>query len=265
MSQLRHQNIVNVVGTSKNERVFIIVMEYLKGGCLQDRLIRPYPFNEFKEIALQICESLSFAHNNRILHGNLRPKNILFTEEGVVKIADFGFDQHYGGADGVENWYHVEGEERTGRSDIYAAGIIFYQMINGATDKLKWKDGQLVTTEELGATPEALQDLIHTMTNRKEEHRYRSFEQVLRDLREIEVEEKVVVVEAPKRKRVVKKKSKKPLIITLVVLLGIFGAEGYILYAGKGDVVMQFAASKGQKVFKWLQGQYSSSNLWFDK
>ena len=129
LSQLTHPNIVNVIGTSKNERVFIIVMEYLKGGCLQDRLIRPYPLTEFKEVALQISRAINFAHNNRILHGNLRPKNILFTEHSVAKIVDFGFDEHYGGE--RDNWYEVLGEERTGRIDIYAAGLVFFQMITG--------------------------------------------------------------------------------------------------------------------------------------
>jgi serine/threonine protein kinase len=81
--------------------------------------------------AEEICEGLSFAHKNRIIHGNLRPSNILFTQSGIAKIADFGIQEHYADRETPQNWYSVSGEEKSPKTDIYSAGVIFHQMLTG--------------------------------------------------------------------------------------------------------------------------------------
>ena len=96
LTSLEHRNIANVLGASKNDRFFIIVMEYLSGGSLEDRLIQPLPVGEALKVAREICEGLSFAHANGVVHGSLQPGNILFSESGQAKIADFGLDEHEG-------------------------------------------------------------------------------------------------------------------------------------------------------------------------
>jgi serine/threonine-protein kinase len=62
LTSLEHRNIANVLGASKNDRYFIVVMEYLSGGSLQDRLIQPLPVGEALKVAREVSEGLSFAH-----------------------------------------------------------------------------------------------------------------------------------------------------------------------------------------------------------
>ena len=170
LTSLKHRNIINILGTSKNERVFIVVMEFAKGGSLQDRLTRPIPLWEFMPIATQACEGLAFAQQNGIQHGNLRPANILFDSRKSVKVTDFGLKEHYGES-ARKNWYRQDGEEKSHRSDIYALGIIFRQMLTGASpDSMD---------QEL---PRAIQPLIERMTHPNPLQRYSRFSEIGSDL-----------------------------------------------------------------------------------
>ena len=238
-------------------------MEYLKGGCLQDRLIRPYSLTEFKEVALQICRALNFAHNNRILHGNLRPKNILFTDHGVAKIVDFGFDEHYG--EGRDNWYEVSGEERTGRTDIYAAGLVFFQMIAGESGKPKSKKEELVGSENFDKAPGRLQSIIKKMTDNDVEERYQSFVPIIDEIEAVHIEKEVVVVPYERPIRQPKKKSIAPVIVTLVVVFGFLSAESYYLYTGESNVVFDKIHQLSDQAFDWMQSEYNRSNFWHIK
>ena len=82
LASLEHENIVKTHGTSRNDRHFILVQEYLSGGTLNDKLAFQLNWQEILKIASQICQAMIFAHNNRIVHGHLRPTNILFTTDG---------------------------------------------------------------------------------------------------------------------------------------------------------------------------------------
>jgi len=128
LSSLRHKNIANILGTSKNDKAFIVVMEYLSGGSLKDRLVQSYKMDKFLILGRQICEGLSFAHRNKVIHGDLRPSNILFTNAGLAKITDFGLGEHYVPPLGKVNWYNPTGEPKSVKCDILAAGVIFYQI-----------------------------------------------------------------------------------------------------------------------------------------
>ncbi len=180
LTALKHKNIVNILGASGSERVFIIVMEYLSGGSLTDRLIRPLPWAEALRIGRQICEGLSFAHKNRMAHGNLRPSNILLADSGQVKLTDFGLEEHYTlGQDGV-NWYNVCREPRSPGADIFAAGTIFYQMLTG--DLPTWKGGRLVHGDYFRLLPIELQGMVTRMLSRDQGARHGSFDQVTEEI-----------------------------------------------------------------------------------
>jgi|TARA_Y100000310_G_scaffold342275_1_gene444800 serine/threonine-protein kinase len=182
LTSLKHQNIINILGTSKNERVFILVMEFVKGGCLQDRLTRPLPLAEFMPIAKQICDGLAFAQQNRIRHGNLRPTNILF-DGNRVKVADFGLNEHYGDT-AQKNWYRPVGEEKSHRTDIYALGIIFKQMLTGSTPDCPAED-----------LPNAIVPLITKMTEPDPAERYGRFSEVSADLKNLDENGEQVFIE----------------------------------------------------------------------
>ncbi len=186
LNNLPHANIVKIKGASSNERVFITVMEYLKGGCLQDRLIQPYPLTEFFPIVLQITEAMVFAHQNQIIHGNLRPKNILFTAEGNAKVSDFGFDEHYGDDAAGANWYNYFGEEKSAKADIYAAGVIFYQMLLGGQCLPQWRNKKLITHDTFSDLPASMRQMILKMLHLNPAERYDGFSAVLSDLKKLE-------------------------------------------------------------------------------
>lgn len=177
LTSLKHKNIVNVLGASRNEQFFIIVMEYLSGGSLNDRLIKPYPLDEFLKTAREICQGLSFAHRNRIVHGNLRPSNILFSETGQVKIADFGLDEHYANRDDLVSWYNVKGEPKSRLTDIFATGVIFYQMLTGAMPPCV--NPQSSQDKNFESLPLELQQMLSQMLSLERENRLNSFDQII--------------------------------------------------------------------------------------
>ena len=160
-------------------------MEYLKGGCLQDRLIKPFGWKNFLTIATQICEAMDYAHRNQVIHGNLRPRNILFTSKGQAKISDFGFDEHYGSGQKGGNWYSYLGEDKSVKTDIYAAGVLFYQMLTASQCPPEWQSGKLVANAQFKALPPALQDVLLKMMQPNAEERYDSFLEVLAALKAV--------------------------------------------------------------------------------
>lgn len=187
LSKLAHPHIVKIKGTSSNERVFISVMEYLKGGCLQDRLIQPYALPEFFTIAKQIAEAMAFAHQNQIIHGNLRPENILFTAEGIAKVADFGFDERPNAALQTTNGYQPFEQKRSVKADIYAAGVIFYQMLLGGDCMPQWHNKKLVTHDVFFEFPASLRNMLQKMLSNEPDEAYSRFTQVLSDLQKLEL------------------------------------------------------------------------------
>ena len=161
LTTLRHKNILNILGASKNDRYFIIVMEYLRGGNLKDRLIQPLPLPEVIRIMREMCEGLSFAHKNRIVHGNLRPSNIMFTESDHIKITDFGLDEHYDDQKEEANWYSREALMGSPQGDIFAIGTIIYQMLTGQLPV--WKRRRLKPSKLFESNPANVQEIVINM------------------------------------------------------------------------------------------------------
>lgn len=177
LAALRHPHITDILGASRNDQYFIIVMEYLSGGSLADRLVTPCPVHGFLTVAREICDGLSFAHTNRIIHGNLRPSNILFTREGHAKLVDFGLNEHYGPQQGGDNWYNHYREPKSIAADIFAGGVIFYQMLTGSLPPCV--TGQRTHAARFEDLPAHLQELVAGMLARAPAMRPASFDAVL--------------------------------------------------------------------------------------
>ncbi|MFL0801271.1 MAG: protein kinase [Agarilytica sp.] len=178
---VRHRNIVKVLGTSQNERAFILVMEYCSGGSLAERLVKPYAHESFLTIAQQILDGLIAAQKENIIHGNLRPTNILFDQNGCVKVSDFGLDEHYGATE--SNWYSTEENDKLVNpelADVFALGVIFYQMLTGELPR--WKQGNLVKSKAFTVQPEGLQKLIRKMLAKSPQKRPKTFAVISRIL-----------------------------------------------------------------------------------
>jgi serine/threonine protein kinase len=123
------------------EREPYIVMEYVGGGSLRDRMRQPLSVDEIRRIMGQTCLALGFAHHNQIVHRDIKPENILLTAAGQAKVADFGiarelsgFTVTHAGPIGTPEYMSPEqakGENVQPASDVYAAGVVLYELLAG--------------------------------------------------------------------------------------------------------------------------------------
>jgi serine/threonine protein kinase len=178
LSAFDHPGIVRVHEVSKSDKAYVVVMDYVPGGSLRDHLVRPWSWRKSLELMRGVCEALAFAHRHGIVHGNLRPSNILFAGKGDAQVTDFCLDEHYSGDKKRRNWYGVADEARSVRADVFAIGVILYEMlVAGLPD---WgRDGRLVMSPALRALPAGVQELLARMADQQAERRYTGFEEVL--------------------------------------------------------------------------------------
>ena len=209
LASLEHENIVKAHGTSRNDRHFILVQEYLSGGTLNDKLAFQLNWEEILRIASQICQAMIFAHNNRIVHGHLRPTNILFTTDGQVKLADFSTEDDL---TSVENsqFYRLDGEPRSKASDIYATSVILYQLFTGSLPR-RSQDTSFVMRKSFTKLPGDIQLLIANMISTIPEYREGNSLQRAVELFRQHIQnkhDKTFTKEGPERKRKVRDRKK---------------------------------------------------------
>jgi hypothetical protein len=142
LAQLSHPNIVAVYDVGEVDDSPFIVMEYLPGGSLKQRIeqIGPVKTGDAVRIALEVANGLAFAHSKGIVHADLKPSNILFDANDVAKICDFGIartpqedadtPQLYATAMYVAP-ERVEGKSATVQSDVYGLGLVLYEALVG--------------------------------------------------------------------------------------------------------------------------------------
>lgn len=143
-ARLSHPNIVNIYDVGKDEEVDYIVMEYVSGETLKQRIQRlgPLPTEMAICIAIEIAEALENAHQNKIIHCDIKPHNILITRTGRIKVTDFGIARaattatmtQTGTILGSVHYFSPEqakGVMITAKSDIYSLGIVIYEMLTG--------------------------------------------------------------------------------------------------------------------------------------
>jgi eukaryotic-like serine/threonine-protein kinase len=145
---LRHSNIVIIYDFGDEEGLPYIVMEYLDGEPL-DRLIRERTTLHLYEklnIVEQVCTALAYAHTQGIIHRDVKPANIIVQRDGLVKLLDFGIARtgerqsdlsmtRTGTLVGTPAYMAPErlrGDSLDGRSDIFAVGVVLYQLLSGA-------------------------------------------------------------------------------------------------------------------------------------
>lgn len=169
LASLEHENIVKTHGTSRNEKQFVLVQEYLSGGTLNDKLAFQMNWQEILKIASQICKAMIFAHNNRIVHGHLRPTNILFTDDGRVKLTDFSLEDDLSSVENAQ-FYQLPNEPRSKAADIYATGVILYQLFTGSLPSRN-QDATYVVRKAFNKLPDDIQLLIANMVSTIPENR----------------------------------------------------------------------------------------------
>ena len=144
LSSFNHRHIVKVFEFGETEKHTFIVMEYLNGGTLDDFVNKncPLTLKQFIDISSQICEGLAVIHSHNIVHRDLKSQNIMFDENGTIRIMDFGLSKSplvstmtsLGTVVGTlgyvapEQVTNIQVDQRT---DIFSLGVIFYQMLAG--------------------------------------------------------------------------------------------------------------------------------------
>ena len=144
IASLSHSNIVNVYDVGSENNINFIVMEYINGKTLKQIIQKNVRLSPLKtlDIAFQIAKALECAHKNNIIHRDIKPDNILITEDNIVKLTDFGIAKV---TDSVTitnpnkivgSVHYFSPEQAKGkfvdcRTDIYSLGIVMYQMTTG--------------------------------------------------------------------------------------------------------------------------------------
>ena len=235
LSGKSHPHIATVHGTAKNERVFIAVMEYVSGGSLADRLAQAFPLEHWLLLAQQICRGLHYAHELGLVHGNLRPSNILVVSPTHIKLTDFGFTDHSVG-EGVD-WYQPFDRGKSVASDIYSVAAILFHLLTG--EVVDHHDAGINNIDALRVLPGPLESILRKMLEVDPSRRYQSAEQVRRELARFSDSEKTVVSrpqELPAETGREKTRRRPAWVARLVVVLIIlfFAAEAVWLFAGDG-------------------------------
>ncbi|MDD4601414.1 MAG: Stk1 family PASTA domain-containing Ser/Thr kinase, partial [Negativicutes bacterium] len=143
-ARLSHPNIVNIYDVGHDEDIYYIVMEYISGETLKDRIIREkiLPVEIATRITLEIAEALEHAHQNNLVHCDIKPHNILITSSGRIKVTDFGIARavtsatmsHTGTVLGSVHYFSPEqakGSLISAKSDIYSLGVVLYELLTG--------------------------------------------------------------------------------------------------------------------------------------
>ena len=226
LHDLKHPNIVNIYGISKNSNAFTIAMEHLSGGSLQDRMARPYSLKQFIPIAKGVCSALKFSHDNEIAHGNLRPSNILFDDNKNVKLTDFGLAEHYTNNTIHNNWYQPKDQGCTSKTrDIYSSGAIFYHMLTGDLVQIKNKRIQGNTIFETFESD--IQDFLRNLIEEDRPDHYHSFDQVITDIEKIITDNNIK--RSKKHVRHEKHKNKtQGMLSQILVIIGVISAISLI-------------------------------------
>jgi serine/threonine protein kinase len=180
LATLNHPNIVDILTAEKQENVFFIVMEFVPGETLELIIEREGALDLTRALdyMCQICNGVDHAHRQGVLHRDLRPSNVLVTENGLLKVADFGTSRFLEiaahGTTVIGSPPYMAPEQFQGKavfaSDIYSLGVTMYQMLTGAlpydtpspADFERLQRGDLLSAPRLKnpKVPKAISDIV---------------------------------------------------------------------------------------------------------
>ncbi|MDF2886026.1 MAG: hypothetical protein K0R23_411 [Lacrimispora sp.] len=203
-ARLSHPNIVNIYDVVDEDDLHFIVMELIEGITLKNYIIKKgcLDIKEAIGIAMQVAQGIAAAHEQGIIHRDIKPQNIIIARDGKVKVADFGIARAASSqtmsATAVGSVHYISPEQARGgysdvRSDIYSLGITLYEMVAGrvpfqgentVTIALAHLESVITPPSYFNEMiPVALENIILKSTEKKPEYRYASMYEVISDLR----------------------------------------------------------------------------------
>jgi len=206
-ASITHPNIVSVYDVGVEGSLHYIVMELIKGKTLKDIIIEErgaLPWKWSINIAIQIASALETAHRNSIVHRDIKPHNIIITEDGIAKVTDFGIAKAvsnstitaFGSTIGSVHYFspeHARGGFTDAKSDLYSLGVVMYEMLTGKVPfdadtpvsiALKHMQEEPKAASELNPNiPRAVNDVIMKSLKKDATLRYQSATSMLLDLK----------------------------------------------------------------------------------
>ncbi len=209
-ASLSHPNIVNIFDVGKEGNIHYIVMELVEGQVLSELIKNkgPMEWRQAVEIIKQMASALSLAHKNHIIHRDVKPQNILITEDGVPKLADFGIAKAVNastlvGATGtvMGSVHYFSPEQARGgyvdeKSDIYSLGIVLYELLTGRVPfdgenpvnvALMHINEEMIPPSQLvNGIPPQLEQVVLKATKKYQTERYSNADEMLEALENVE-------------------------------------------------------------------------------
>ena len=204
-ASLSHPNIVSIYDVGNEDGIYYIVMELVRGKTLKQIITEEgaLPWKWSVNIAMQIASALETAHKNNIVHRDIKPHNIIITEDGVAKVTDFGIAKAvsnstitaFGTTIGSVHYFSPEqakGGYTDAKSDIYSLGVVMYEMLTGRVPfdsdtsvsvALKHMQEPPVPPMEINDNiPQAVNDIILKAMEKEPMARYQTATAMMRDL-----------------------------------------------------------------------------------
>ena len=206
-ARLVHPNIVSIFDVGVDNGIYYIVMELIQGKTLKEIIVEergPLPWKWSVNVAIQIASALEMAHKNNIIHRDIKPHNIIITEDGIAKVTDFGIAKAvsnstitaFGTTIGSVHYFspeHARGGYTDAKSDLYSLGVVLYEMVTGRVPfdadtpvsvALKhMQEEPIPPIEQNHNLPEAINKIILKSLKKDPMLRYQTATELLQDLR----------------------------------------------------------------------------------
>lgn len=205
VTSLSHPNIVSIYDVENEGEFYYLILEYVKGMTLKDYMIKNprISIETIVHIAKQIASGLSHAHQNGIIHRDIKPQNILMNDNLTCKITDFGIARAYGDTTLTQTnqmlgtvYYlspeQARGNVATAQSDIYSLGILIFEMITGQIPfkgesavaiALKHLQEELPDIDKYRENvPQSVKNIVLKATMKNPNERYISSKELFEDL-----------------------------------------------------------------------------------
>lgn len=201
---LMHPNVVNVYDVGQDRGLYFMVMELVEGITLKDYIEKKGKLSakETISIAIQMVTGMQAAHNQHIIHRDIKPQNIIISKDGKVKVTDFGIARATTASNTISSnvmgsVHYTSPEQARGgatdeKSDIYSAGITMYEMVTGhvpfdgdstVSVAIKHLQEEVLPPSEEVVIPYSLECIILKCIQKNPEYRYHNAQELITDLK----------------------------------------------------------------------------------